>query len=75
MRCYGCGEVGYKMNNCPKAAWNREKIVPGTGPRNPSTSAPRGRPPATGPAQANKNFKKPQVGGRVYCLESWGRKG
>ena len=22
MQCYGCGEVGHKMNNCLKVAWN-----------------------------------------------------
>jgi len=56
-------------SNCPKAAWNREKNIQGAGPRNPPTAAPRGRPPATCPAQPNKSFKKPQAGGRVYCLE------
>jgi len=62
MRCYRCGEMGHKMNNCPKATWNREKAAQVIGPRNPPTPAPRGRPPATGPALANKSFKKPQAG-------------
>jgi len=45
MRCWGCGKIGHKMNNCPKVAWNKKKIVLETGPRNPPTSAPEGRPP------------------------------
>jgi len=53
--------VGHKMNNCPKAAWNKEKNVQGAGPRNPSTTAPQSRPLAIGPAQPNRNSKKPQV--------------
>ena len=70
VRCYVCGEVGHKMNNCPKAAWNKEKNVQGAGPRNFPTTAPQGRPPATGLGQPNRNSKKPQAGGRVYCLEA-----
>jgi len=68
LRCYGCGEMGHKVNNCLKAAWNQEKTVPETRPRNPPTQARRRRPPVSGPP--NKNFKKPQAGGRVYCIEA-----
>jgi len=51
MRCFGCGEVGHKVSNCPKAEWNRRKSVQGVGPRNPQPAACQGRPPAT--AQLN----------------------
>jgi len=56
------------MNNCPKAAWNQERTVPGTGSQNLPAQAPCGRPPISGPP--NKNSRKPQAGGRVYCIET-----
>jgi len=37
--------------------------------KEPSYCIARGRPPATSPAKLNRNFKKPQTGGRLYCLE------
>jgi len=68
IRCYGCGAMGHKANNYPKAAWNQERTMPGTGSRNLPVQAPHGRPPISGPA--NKNFRKPQAEGRVYHIEA-----
>jgi len=46
------------------------KGIQGVCSRNLQPAASQGRPPATVPAQRNRNFKKPQAGGRVYCLEA-----
>ena len=70
MRCYGCGEMGHKMNNCLKTAWNQSKMPSTAYQPRPQTSAPRGRPPAPGASQQTRNFKKPQAGGQVYCIET-----
>jgi len=40
----------------------------GPGSRNVPAQAPRGKPPISGPP--NKDSRKPQVGGRVYCIEA-----
>jgi len=42
--------------------------MPGSGSQNVPTHAPRGRPPVSGPP--SKDSRKPEVEGRVYCIEA-----
>jgi len=63
IQCYGCGELGYKMNVCPKAAWNQPRALPATHQQRPPNSAPQGRPSVPGAAQQPRNPRKQQVGG------------
>ena len=70
IQCYGCGEMGHKINKCPRVAWNQSGVPPPTNQSRPPTFAPRGRPPAPRVGQWTGNDKKSQVGGRVYCLEA-----
>jgi len=58
------------MSNCPKATWNRGRTLPTTDQQKPPTSAPPRRPPTTGTNPQNRNFKKPQAGGRLYCIKA-----
>jgi len=67
---YGCGELGHRMNNCPKAAWNQSRTLPTADQQRPPTSAPEGRPLAPGVSQQPRNFKKRQARGQVYCIEA-----
>ena len=39
VRCYGCGEMGHMVSECPKAEWNGGKNVQGTRTRNPQLTA------------------------------------
>ena len=58
------------MSNCLKAAWNQGRTLPIADQQKPLTSAPHGRPPAAGSNEQPRNFKNPQAGGRVYCIEA-----
>jgi len=70
VRCYGCGELGHKMNSCPRDVWNQGRTLPMVGQQRPPISTPQGRPLAPGASQQLRSFKKRQVGGRVYCMEA-----
>jgi len=58
IRCFGSGEVGYKMNDCPKAAWNQPRIGLAPNQQRPPNFTPQGRPPAPNTSQQPRNFKK-----------------
>ena len=63
------------MSNCPKAAWNQGRTLLAVDQQKPPTSAPRGRPTAIRINQPTRNFKKSQVGGRIYCIGAGEEKG
>ena len=55
----------------------QNRDLPSTGPQRPPLApprppfpAPRGRPPVFGTTQQARDNKKPQAGGRIYCLEA-----
>jgi len=70
IRCYGCEELGHKINDCPKDTWNQPRMQPAADQRRLLNSAPQGRLSTPGASQQPRNSRKRQVGGRVYCIEA-----
>jgi len=62
--------MGHQVSNCPKVTWNQGRTLPIVDQQKPPAFAPCGRPLATGTNQTTRNIKKPQVEGRVYCIEA-----
>jgi len=69
-RCFECGEKGHKWSECPKLGRGQDRTLPSTGPPRPPVPARSGGLPSSGPRQQARANKKPQAGGRVYCLEA-----
>jgi len=81
--CYECGQRGHRKSACPKLLGRQQRVIPPIVPPRPPIAPPRppsvpprppfaafrGRPSmSTAPQRARSN-RKPQMGGRVYCLE------
>jgi len=67
-QCFECDDIGHKVANCPKATWNNQGNIKRTGVGN-NPIVQRGCPPAGASFGGNRSNKKPQAGGRVFCLE------
>jgi len=65
-----CGEPRHKIKNCPKINQSGPRRQPPANQPRPSAPARRGQPPVARTNQQAGNAKKPQVGGRVFCLEA-----
>jgi len=71
-------------SECPKLLGSQQRVIPPTVPsrppivpprppsmpRRPPFAAFRGRPSMSTAPQRTRNNRKPQMGGRVYCLEA-----
>jgi len=70
VQCFECREMGHKRYECPKMAWNQTRAIPSAEQSRPPVAVPRGRPPMPRGRPQAGNPRKPQAGGRVYCLEA-----
>jgi len=70
IRCFDCGKLGHKRDNCPNRMREQNQVQPITGQSRPPFTIPRGRPPVSGNQSAAGRGKRLKANGRVYCLEA-----
>ena len=68
--CFVCGESGHIKMNCPKTPRNNPRKQPSTNQSRAPAPANRGGLPAARTNQPARNAKKPQAGGRMFCLKA-----